>query len=154
MALCDDLITKNPLKFVKVPKLLHKPVRVFSEEEMELLIKKSTGQFKNIITLFYFCGFRVSELIALRYNDIDYQNDTIRIDSRIRKGDEDVPKSKKTRVIDMLPQAKKALKSQWELTGKKNDGGCQPYPPKIEVHSLHLFVERSKNPNPNHCGIP
>jgi len=122
MALCDDLITKNALKFVKVPTVVHnKEVRVFSEEEMELLIEKSSGQFKNILMFDFFAGLRVSELIALRWNDIDFENDTIRIDSRIRKGVEDVPKSKKTRVIDMLPQAKKALKKQWLLTGMKND---------------------------------
>jgi len=121
MALCDDLISKNPLKFVKTPRMEYKEVHVFSEEEINLLIHKSTGQFKNFLKFNFFAGLRVSELIALRWNDIDFENNTIRIDSRIREGVEDVPKSKRTRIIDMLPQSKEALKNQWRLTGIKDD---------------------------------
>ena len=121
MAHYDDLISKNPLKFVKTPRMEHKEVHVFSEEEIKLLIQKSTGQFKNILMFNFFAGLRVSELIALRWNDIDFENNTIRIDSRIRDGVEDVPKSKRIRIIDMLPQAKEALKNQWRLTGMKDD---------------------------------
>lgn len=88
---------------------------------MKLLIDKSTGQFKNILMFNFFAGLRGSELIALRWNDIDFDSNTIRIDTRIRDGVEDVSKSKRVRIIDMLPQVKIALKRQRLLTGLKND---------------------------------
>ena len=69
----------------------------------------------------FFAGLRGSELIALRWNDIDFTSNTIRIDTRIRDGVEDVTKSKRVRIIDMLPQSRKALKNQMLLTGLKND---------------------------------
>ncbi len=121
MAHYDDLIRKNPLKFVKTPRMEYKEVHVYNEDEIKTLIEKSTGQLKNILMFNFFAGLRGSELIALRWNDIDFENNTIRIDTRIREGVEDVTKSKRIRIIDMLPQAKKALKNQWRLTGIKDD---------------------------------
>ena len=121
MAHYDDLIRKNPLKFVKTPKKEFKEVHVYSEEEINLLLEKSTGQFRNILMFNFFAGLRGSELIALRWNDIDFTKNTIRIDTRIRNGIEDVTKSKRIRIIDMLPQAKVALKRQKRLTGIKDD---------------------------------
>jgi len=132
MALCDEIITKNPLRFVKAPKKIYKEVEIFNQEEMQILIDKATGQLKNILMFTFFAGLRGSELIALRWNDIDFNSETIRVDTRIREGIEDVTKSKRVRIIDMLPQAKEALKKQQLLTGLKNDfvflaQGGKPY---------------------------
>ena len=121
MAHYDEIIAKNPLKFVKPPKKLYKEVHVFSKDDMKLLLEKSQGQFRNILMFNFFAGLRGSELIALRWSDIDFDSNTIRIAKRIRDGIEDVTKSKRVRIIDMLPQAKQALKKQRLLTGLKND---------------------------------
>jgi integrase len=138
MALSDDIILKNPLRFVKAPKKQHSNIRVFTEDEVKILIEQATGQLKNILMLAFFSGLRGSELIALRWNDIDFDAETIRIDSRIRQGDEDVPKSKRIRILDMLPQAKSALKKQWLLTGMKND---------------HVFLAQRNKPYVSHSNI-
>ena len=121
MALCDEIITKNPLRFVKLPNKEYKEVEIFNQDEMAVLIYKATGQLKNILLFTLFTGLRGSELIALRWHDIDFNAETITIDTRIREGIEDVTKSKRIRIIDMLPQAKDALKKQQLLTGLKND---------------------------------
>ena len=117
----DEIITKNPLVFVKAPKKIHKEIHIFHQDEIKLLIEKSNGQFKNLLMFNFFAGLRGSELIALRWNDIDFNSNTIRIDTRIREGIEDVTKSKRVRVIDMLPQARIALKKQRLLTGLKDN---------------------------------
>ena len=121
MALCDEIITKNPLRFVKVPKKIHKEIEFFNQDEMRLLIDKATGQLQNVLLFTLFTGLRGSELIALRWHDVDWNSETITIDTRIREGVEDVTKSKRIRIIDMLPQAKEALKKQQLRTGLKND---------------------------------
>lgn len=121
MALYDEIITKNPLTVVKPPKKVYKETFVFSQEDMQLLISRSSGQFRNLLMFNFFAGLRGSELIALRWNDIDFNSMTIRIDTRIRDGEEDVTKSKRVRVIDMLPQAYKALKLQQRITGLNGD---------------------------------
>ena len=121
MALYDEIITKNPLTVVKPPKKVYKQTFVFSQEDMKLLISKCTGQFRNLLMFNFFAGLRGSELIALRWNDIDFDSKTVKIDTRIRDGKEDITKSKRIRVIDMLPQAYKALKLQQRITGIKGD---------------------------------
>lgn len=121
MALYDDIISKNPLSVVKLPKKIKGEVEIFTQSDMETLISSATGQLKNILLFLFFSGLRGSELIALRWNDIDFSSNTIRVDTRIRDGVEDVTKSKTVRTIDMLPQARKALKDQQLLTGLKND---------------------------------
>lgn len=121
MALYDDMISKNPLKFVKTPKKTNKVVHTYCEDEIKLLIEKSTGQLKNILMFNFFTGLRVSELIALRWNKIDFDNNRIRIDTRIRNGVEALPKGEKIRTLDMLPQARQALEDQRCMTGLENN---------------------------------
>ena len=121
MALSDDLVTKNPLRFIKAPKKRHKPVEFFTLDQIQLLLEKSTGQMRNLLAFNFVSGLRGSELIALRWNDIDFNSKTIRVDTRIREGIEDVTKSDRVRILDMLPLAERALRSQWKATGLKND---------------------------------
>ena len=121
MAMYDEIISKNPLEVVKVPRKVQRKVHVFHQEEMQLLIEHSDGQLKNMLMFNFFAGLRGSELIALRWHDIDFTSNTITIDTRIRDGIEDVTKSKRVRIIDMLPQVLIALKKQRLLTGMKND---------------------------------
>lgn len=117
MALYDEIISKNPLEVVKAPASEQKEVFVYETNEIEQLISKATGQFKNILQFNFFAGLRGSELIALRWNDIDFDDKTIRVDTRIREGKEDITKSKKIRILDMLPQSEKALRQQQQRTG-------------------------------------
>ncbi len=117
MALYDEIITKNPLHVVKAPMSVHKEVFVYNTDEMSKLISLATNQFKNILQFNFFAGLRGSELIALRWKDIDFEYKTIRVATRIREGKEDVTKSKKVRILDILPQSEKALRQQMERTG-------------------------------------
>ena len=121
MALYDDIIAKNPLSVVRLPKKTRQEVHIFHQPEIELLISSATGQLKNMLMFNFFAGLRGSELIALRWNDIDFNSNTIRVDTRIREGVEDVTKSKRVRIIDMLPQARIALQNQRYKTGMLND---------------------------------
>jgi len=112
----DDLISKNPLDIIKAPKKILKDVKIFSIDEIKILINSSTSQFKNIIIVLLFQGLRGSELIALKWSKIDFTKSIITIDERIREGDTDITKSKRVRVIDMLPQTKQALINQLHFT--------------------------------------
>ena len=119
---------KNFLKFSDdgtVTNLKGKPVKdkidPFSLEEVYVLINKANGQFKNMISTLFFTGMRTGEIVALRWDDIDWHSDTIHI-QRARKRDNGIGTTKngKTRRIDMLPPVKEALQAQYRLTGMKN----------------------------------
>ena len=111
----------NPLSVVSAPKRLKGDVVYFTQQEIELLVRHTTGQLQNIILFVAFSGVRAGELIGLKWSDIDFKEKTILIQRRIREGVEDVPKSKRSRILDMLPQAEKALRRQKQLTYGKHD---------------------------------
>jgi|GEM_PF-3351515 len=145
MALCDELIHKNPLKFVKVPQKQYREVHIFNQAEMKVLIESASGQHMNILLFTLFTGLRGSELIALRWHDIDFNAETITIDTRIREGIEDVTKSKRVRIIDMLPQAKQVLKMQQRLTGLKNNFVFVTHTGAPPVSNQATSVNRSRD---------
>jgi len=120
-AMNDDLIRKNPISLIKLPK--KKPVKkitFYTEDEIKKLIAAANGQLKNYIQLCCFTGMRGSELIALRWsNDIDFKNGLITVDTRIIDGNEDVTKSDKVRIIPMFAQAREALIRQRMRSGLK-----------------------------------
>jgi integrase len=120
-AVYDEIINTNPLSMIKAPKIAKKEIKVFTAKEIGLLITHTSGQLKNIILFTAFTGIRAGELIALKWSDIDFRSKTITIARRTREGDEDVPKSKRVRILDMLPQAKKALVEQMPLSKNKSE---------------------------------
>jgi integrase len=120
-AVYDGLMQHNPLSVVQVPKSVRADVEYFTQKEIELLVHHASGQIKNIILFVAFTGVRAGELIGLKWSDIDFRKKTILIQRRIREGIEDVPKSKRSRLLDMLPQAKQALMMQKELTYKTHE---------------------------------
>lgn len=139
-AIENGLMTVNPIAITKAPRkknflkftddgevtnLKGKPITdsidPFSLEEVYVLINKAKGQFKNIISTLFFTGMRTGEMVALRWDDIDWKSETIHI-QRARKRDNGIGTTKngKTRRIDMLPPVKEALRAQFKLTGMKN----------------------------------
>ncbi|PAF54002.1 hypothetical protein BKH42_03285 [Helicobacter sp. 13S00482-2] len=116
-ALAEEIIDKNPLSLIKRPKADKTKINPFSLEEVKNIIAGADGWFKNYLTLAFFCGARIGEMLALKWEDIDFENNTIRINKAIRDGVISKPKTKASiRVIDMLPIVKNALLEQYQLT--------------------------------------
>ncbi|MEA2028892.1 MAG: tyrosine-type recombinase/integrase, partial [Campylobacterota bacterium] len=59
---------------------------------------------------------RGSELIALKWSKVDLFDNNMTIDERIREGETDQTKSKRVRVIDILPPVQNALLNQYQIT--------------------------------------
>lgn len=117
-ALAEEIINKNPLSLIKRPKVEKSKIHPFSLEEIKKIIAGADGWFKNYLTLAFFSGSRIGEMLALQWEDIDFENNTIRINKSIRCGVVSKPKTKASiRVIDMLPIVKDALLKQHKLTG-------------------------------------
>ena len=138
-AVDEEIVDKNPIMLVKTPasKLFvhfdeegvavdHKgneivaDINPFTLDDVWKLIDTAEGQFKNIITVLFFTGMRLGELITLKWDDIDWENATIHI-QRASKSNGKIgrPKNGKTRKIDILPPVIKALRNQFESTGLK-----------------------------------
>jgi len=140
-AVDNDIIIKNPLSKVTSPKLLknfrnqEENVDPFTEDELNTIIKEANGYMKNFIRFMYATGIRPGEIIALQWDDIDFDRKIIKIyKTRMRDKEGDTKTLASTREVDLLPLAENALKDQKQITG--NDG--------------YIFVNSSKNPFYSH----
>jgi len=132
-AIEDEYIDKNVVKNARFPKKVKfknkgsEEVLPFTLDEVMTMIKESQGQFRNIITFQFFTGSRPGEMIALKWEDINFHSKKI----HIRRTRQTVPnpdtginelgptKTGYERKIDMLPIVEEALREQYLLTGLK-----------------------------------
>jgi integrase/recombinase XerD len=101
----EGLIDQTPMNDIESPRAERKLPKFLSAEEVAILIESANGiskysaRDKAILELLYGCGLRVSELLALRKEDLFLKEDFIRV-----KG-----KGSKERIIPIGSKAKKAL---------------------------------------------
>lgn len=121
----NEYIESNPISHVKrSSKLFTKPkdksTEYFSKEERNILLNdtcengtaKDKMDFPFINTFIHVAlltGLRTGEIMALKLEDIDFENNTITIQRSIRKGVESGTKTGKTRVVPMIKILKEAL---------------------------------------------
>ncbi|WP_297810108.1 site-specific integrase [uncultured Helicobacter sp.] len=113
-AMDNDLIDKNPIFLPKMKQQTPKEaINPFSLEEALNLIKKAQDDLKTYLILGFFCGARTGEILALTWNDINFQKREIIINKSLSdKGIIDSPKTlSSNRVIDMLDIVYKHLKT-------------------------------------------
>lgn len=123
-AIINKIISTSPFDDIQLTKELNKTARKsdyeitpFTEEEKKKIIEAADGEVKNLIQFNLWAGLRTSELIALKWEDVDFENEIIHIK---RAKVENEIKSTKTkaglRQILMLAPAKDALQKQYLLS--------------------------------------
>lgn len=138
----NEYIESNPISFVKrSSKLFSKPKdksnEYFSKEERNLILNDicENGTAKDKIDhpfintfmhVALLTGARTGEIMALKLEDIDFENNTITIQRSIRKGVESGTKTGKTRVIPMIKTLKEAL-IKWIGTSQRIYMFPKPY---------------------------
>ena len=121
-AVCDEIITSNAVRKVsKLPMQAPPQINPFCLDEIKAILHHATGQFKNFFAVAFFTGMRTGEIIGLKWEDIDFNQNEISIRRTINKGMETTPKTiGSVRTIEILPTLLKFLKNQHSLTGDKN----------------------------------
>jgi integrase len=79
------LILEDPMVFVKNLREAKGEVDPFTLEEAERLIDTANGQDRTIAAVLIFCGLRPNEAFALRWCDIDFDREQVRIRRPRRK---------------------------------------------------------------------
>lgn len=83
-ALDDDLIYKNPVRKLEMPKYTKPEKRALTKHENLLSdVTEFTDQEKAYILLIKWCGLRKEEVLALTRNDFDFEKDTISINKAV-----------------------------------------------------------------------
>ena len=118
----DEIIDKNPLQRVKnLPNQTHEP-EPFTQEEVTRILDELTGQARNLIQFAFYSGLRTSELIALRWQNVDFENNRVFVRHAYVRGQLKDTKTKSgKREVTLQPQAKEALLHQQAYTKQKNE---------------------------------
>lgn len=119
-AYAAGLTAANPALAIEQPKLPKKLPKVLNITEIETLLKEDLTLTEHLIMeLLYSCGFRVSELVNLKLNDIDINSKYIRC---FGKGSKErivpIGESAKTAIEDYLPH-RDLLVSKFNFQSKK-----------------------------------
>jgi integrase len=104
------IIEENPAD--GVPRLREQQADVdpLTKEELELALSKLTKLFKPVFTCLAWTGARPGEMLALRWQDVDFVRSEIHINKSRVKGCEDLPKTGSSeRYIPMLPPVVQVL---------------------------------------------
>ena len=80
----EEIIQINPCEGIKSPKLPNKLPNYLTEDEVDKLMNinlETPYSYRNkaMFELLYATGLRVSELVSLKFNDIDLNNDFVRV---------------------------------------------------------------------------
>ncbi len=116
IAIDYEHIVTNPAQAIQLPK--HKPIEMmpFSKEEVEALLSNAEGWFRNYLAVAFYTGARHGEIIALQWSDIDFQELTISITKRIKKGQIDTPKTQSSiRKVPIFKPLLPYLEEQFRL---------------------------------------
>lgn len=119
-ALDDDLIQSNPLygwkyERVEAPKPVDDIDPFNAEDQIAILNACRDPQHRNLFQFAFWTGLRTSELVALKWGDIDWNRNIVRISrAKTQAADEaEIPKTRRgTRDVKILSPALEALTAQ------------------------------------------
>lgn len=90
-AYLQELIPRNPVDGIKVPKAPHKEMRVLDESERNRLLDACDDHFGPLIHVALATGMRFNELRALKWSDVDFHDARIFVrESKTAKGVRDI----------------------------------------------------------------
>ena len=104
-------LPRNPVANVERPRLPRRAgIDVFSREEVMALVRAaSCERDASLYLTAAFTGLRLGELLALRWEDVDFEADAIRVRRNWTAGREGTPKSGRGRAVPMMEEVAQAL---------------------------------------------
>lgn len=113
VAVRNDLIGKNPLDSVQLPKHKEKQVRALTvEEEAKFLETAKDNQYYAAFVVLLDTGLRCGELLALTWDDIDLKNNTLHVSKNlVAVKDRDKKDGKQKLVIQDTPKTSKGVRT-------------------------------------------
>jgi integrase len=125
-AASDERIAVNPCAelVIRRPRVADKAddIDPFTPEELRKIIDHATGQFRNLVQFAAWTGLRTSELIALRWADVDLKGGVVHVRAAFVRGQRKAPKTAAgERNVVLLKPAADALRDQQEHTLLKHD---------------------------------
>ncbi|WP_083568351.1 site-specific integrase [Arcobacter sp. LA11] len=127
-AIEESIIKFNPiskakkLKETENPKVNRVKLKPFNQKEISKILNTAQHQDKNMLATFFFTGLRASELIGLKWESIDFKNNTIAVREQIVQGNHKniLKTTKSRRIIPIIKILLPYLENQYKITGSQN----------------------------------
>ena len=114
-----DYIPRNPAARCELPRLEQKEIRPLDDQQVAALLAAARGNdLECLITVALFTGLRLSELLGLTWDAVDFKRGSIHVNKQMARLEHRAaglfisPKSGKARTITAAPSAMAALKRQ------------------------------------------
>ena len=153
-AVAERLIVKNPIEECKAPPIRRKEMHLLSREELQkLLIQARAEGYYEVFLLELTTGLRVGELMALQWNDLNFNTGELRIERQVYRTKEELliqePKTKASirtvilppPVVEALKEYKKTVSSQWMFPSPKKEDA--PLAPAAASHRLSKILSHA-----------
>jgi integrase len=112
-AQADGLISDNPVRHVKRLEEPTPDVDPFTLEEVKTILREAQGQERAVFTALLFTGMRPGEVLALRWDDLDFGRNQIRVRKTLSRYGVGPPKTRGSmRDVEMLPPVRTELLAQ------------------------------------------
>jgi len=94
-SLYDEVIERNPVKLVRLPKLDTPRIKPFSADEVKKIMDFTTNDnYRFYLAIAFYTGMRSGEIIGLKKSDINFQDNFIRVQRTRSRFGESTPKTK------------------------------------------------------------
>lgn len=126
-----ELISKNPAALVDRPKAVKKEVVVWDVDEVKLFLKQADNGSRYYIAFLIALtsGARQGEILGLRWQDVDFENNCIRITQTLSSDGKEILPYTKTksgaRTIDLPKETMKRLKKHERMI-EQEKGNAEP----------------------------
>jgi integrase len=152
-AVRDKYIRDNPLDGVQPPKQKRREKSVLTAEQVNHLLETVRGdRFECAFYLLALVGARIGEVLALRFDSLDLEAGTIRIDQTLYNGECSAPKTPSSRRTLTLPQ--RALESLERLCSTTDGRGYLFATSNGKPVDVSNFYKWSWKPALRRAGLP
>ena len=101
-------LPENPAANIKPRKVIEKPAEVYSDEEIEQMLRASDAQEEALLLTLLYTGLREQELCHLAWEDLDMEKKVLRVTAKSEE--QFTPKTWEEREIEMSDDLVAALK--------------------------------------------
>ena len=153
-AVAERLIVKNPIEECKAPPIRRKEMHLLTREELQrLLIQAKDEGYYEVFLLELTTGLRVGELMALQWDDLNFNTGELRIERQVCRTKEELlirePKTKASirtvilppPVVEALKEYKKTVSSRWMFPSPKKEDA--PLAPAAASHRLSKILSHA-----------
>ena len=151
-ALYDELIEKNPVSRIRLPKVTKCIIHPFTPDEVNSILQTAQMvNYKNYLNIAFFTGMRSGEIIGLKKEDIDLKNKILKIRRTRSRFGESTPKTRESsRDIPILDSLFPLVESLYNLHDHDYLFKTQYNEP---YRDTNVFVDRYWKPSLESLGI-